>query len=185
MCPQIACLRRGIFTLVTSFRLFSTVYFEMSSQVAFHRGCILTLVAFVWFFSFIICVSQGNINIDHTFTKFIIFKILIHHNQVGNVVPCYCRFRTEKELPIRRENKWKWEWKATRSSTSRTDQNRQWRQWQKYMVGIWLCLIPTLHYYDIFPPGGNVTGGNLLGNHFWPWLKRANFYIHNWKCMSN
>ena len=32
------------------------------------------------------------------------------------------------------------------------------------MVGIWLCHIPTLHHYDIFPPGGNMTGGNKLGN---------------------
>ena len=30
------------------------------------------------------------------------------------------------------------------------------------MVGIWLCHIPTLHHYDRFPPGGNVTGGNML-----------------------
>ena len=33
------------------------------------------------------------------------------------------------------------------------------------MVGIWPCHIPTLHHHDRFPPGGNVTGGNLLGNH--------------------
>ena len=34
-----------------------------------------------------------------------------------------------------------------------------------YMVGMRLCHIPTLHHYDIFPLGGNVTGGNLLGGH--------------------
>ena len=33
------------------------------------------------------------------------------------------------------------------------------------MVGIWLCHIPTLHHYDRFPPGGNMTGGNLLVGH--------------------
>ena len=33
------------------------------------------------------------------------------------------------------------------------------------MVGIWLCHIPTLYHYVRFPPGGNVTGGNMLGNH--------------------
>ena len=32
-----------------------------------------------------------------------------------------------------------------------------------YMVGI--CHIPTLHHYDIFPPGGNMTGGNMLVGH--------------------
>ena len=33
------------------------------------------------------------------------------------------------------------------------------------MVGICQCHIPTPIHYDIFPPGGNMTGGNLLGNH--------------------
>ena len=33
------------------------------------------------------------------------------------------------------------------------------------MVGNGLCHIPTLHHYNRFPPGGNVTGGNKLGNH--------------------
>ena len=28
-----------------------------------------------------------------------------------------------------------------------------------------MCHIPTLHHYDRFPPGGNVTGGNLLVGH--------------------
>ena len=32
------------------------------------------------------------------------------------------------------------------------------------MVGICQCHIPTPIHYDIFPPGGNMTGGNLLGN---------------------
>ena len=32
------------------------------------------------------------------------------------------------------------------------------------MVGNW-CHIPTLCHYDRFPPGGNMTGGNMLGNH--------------------
>ena len=26
----------------------------------------------------------------------------------------------------------------------------------------WECDIPILHHYDIFPPGGNMTGGNML-----------------------
>ena len=30
------------------------------------------------------------------------------------------------------------------------------------MVGMWLCHIPTLLHYDIFPPCGNMTGGNML-----------------------
>ena len=56
----------------------------MSSQAAFHRGCILTLVAL---FSFIICVFQGNIYIIPTFTNVVIFYILIHDQRVVNVVP--------------------------------------------------------------------------------------------------
>ena len=34
-----------------------------------------------------------------------------------------------------------------------------------YMVGMWLCHIPTLHHYDMFPPGENMTGGNKLVGH--------------------
>ena len=60
----------------------------MNFQIAFYRGCILTSVALVWPFSNIICVSQGNINISHTFKKVVICKILIHLHQMGNVVPC-------------------------------------------------------------------------------------------------
>ena len=33
------------------------------------------------------------------------------------------------------------------------------------MVGMWLCHIPTHHHYDISPPGGNMTGGNMLVGH--------------------
>ena len=31
-----------------------------------------------------------------------------------------------------------------------------------YMVGIWQCHIPTPNHHVIFPPGGNMTGGNVL-----------------------
>ena len=34
-----------------------------------------------------------------------------------------------------------------------------------YMVGMGLCHIPTLRHGDIFPPGGDVTGGNMLVGH--------------------
>ena len=43
------------------------------------------LVAFVGFFSFINCVSEGNI---YTGPNFIINMILIHDHQSGIVVPC-------------------------------------------------------------------------------------------------
>ena len=61
--------------------------FQMCPQITF---------AFVGFFSFIICVSEGNIFIDPTFNKVIIYKILIHHLQFGIVVPAYRQFETEK-----------------------------------------------------------------------------------------
>ena len=51
MSSQIACLRRGIITLVTFVWLFSNVYFQMCPQSACLRGWIVTLVAFVWLFS--------------------------------------------------------------------------------------------------------------------------------------
>ena len=116
MCPQISCFRRCKVTLIAFVWLFSTVcfqmwlqspsmcrckvtlvafiwlvstvHFQMCPQATFHRGCILTLVALVWTFSFIICVCQGNVYIISTFTEIIIFKILIHHHQVGNAVLC-------------------------------------------------------------------------------------------------
>ena len=34
-----------------------------------------------------------------------------------------------------------------------------------YMVGIWQCHIPTPNHHVIFPPGGNMTGGNVLVSH--------------------
>ena len=97
----------------------------MASQAALRRGCILTLVALVWFPPNIICVSQGNIYIGPTFTKFNIYKMLTHHHREGNVVPCvmslsklfkpieaqYC----SSEFPIWTENKllnWS-EWQYT------------------------------------------------------------------------
>ena len=71
MYPQIACLRRGIITLVAFFHhcafskkmhthigcicsTFSSVRFEMFPQIACLRRCIVTLVAFVWLFSTVI-----------------------------------------------------------------------------------------------------------------------------------
>ena len=34
-----------------------------------------------------------------------------------------------------------------------------------YMVGMWLCHVPTLHHDDTFPLGGNMTGGKMLVGH--------------------
>ena len=47
MSAQVACLRRGIVTLVAFAKLFSTACFQMSPQSACIIGCIVTLVAFV------------------------------------------------------------------------------------------------------------------------------------------
>ena len=88
MCPQISWVRRGVVTLVAFVWLFSTVRFQMCLQIACQKRGIVVLIAFVWFSLFIICVSQGNTNIDPTFTKVIICKILIHHQQSRIVVPC-------------------------------------------------------------------------------------------------
>ena len=51
MCPQNACLKRCIVTLVTYDLLFFTVYYEMSPEFACLRRCMGTLVAFDWLFS--------------------------------------------------------------------------------------------------------------------------------------
>ena len=60
----------------------------MFIQIAWIAGCKVTLVAFVWFFSSIVCLSHWNIYIDHTFTEININCILIHDKVVLKVVPC-------------------------------------------------------------------------------------------------
>ena len=47
MCPQIACIRGCIVTLVAFVCLFSAVDFQMCPQCACIRGCIVTLVTLV------------------------------------------------------------------------------------------------------------------------------------------
>ena len=87
MSPQIACLRTGKVTLVAFFWFFSFVHLKMTPKAAFCRGYIFTFVALVWIF--IAYVIQGNVFIIPTFIKVIIYNmILIHHHNVGNVVPC-------------------------------------------------------------------------------------------------
>ena len=51
MGPQSTCIRGCKVTLIAFVWLFSTVFFQMSHQMAWLRGCIITLVAFVWLFS--------------------------------------------------------------------------------------------------------------------------------------
>ena len=51
MSPQMACLRGCIVTLVAFIWLFSTVRFQMLPQIVCTRGCKVTLIAFVWLFS--------------------------------------------------------------------------------------------------------------------------------------
>ena len=52
---QIACLRIGVVTLVAFVWFFSTVCFQMPPQIACLRRCIVTLVTFVWFFATVCC----------------------------------------------------------------------------------------------------------------------------------
>ena len=121
------------------FLLFSTVRFRMSPQIDYLRWGIVALVAFVWLFSFIICVSQGNINI---FIKALIYTILIHHQQVENVFPCLlspsnwengdCRLEertNESESYCWRESERLQDWKTARPpDKTRPEQNRPWRK---------------------------------------------------------
>ena len=69
MCPQIACLRGCIVTLVAFVWLFSIVYFQVCPQIAWVRRSEITLVAFVGFFSTvcyqmcpqIACLNRGKV----------------------------------------------------------------------------------------------------------------------------
>ena len=54
--------------------LFSTVRFQMSTQMACLRWCILTLVAFVWLFRI-----ASHCDLCVTFCWIMLSKILIHH----------------------------------------------------------------------------------------------------------
>ena len=115
MSPQRTWIIAGKVTLAAFVWFFSTVCFQMSPQIACLRWGIVALVALVWLFSFFIRVSQGNIYIGPTFTKFNIYEMLTHHHQGGNIVPCvmslsklfkpieaqYC----SSEFPIWTENK--------------------------------------------------------------------------------
>ena len=47
MCPQMACTRRSVVTMVAFVWLFSTVHFEMCPQNICMKGCKVTLVAFL------------------------------------------------------------------------------------------------------------------------------------------
>ena len=51
MSPQTVCPRGCIITLVAFVWLFSTVFLKMVPQSACPNGCIVALVAFVWLFS--------------------------------------------------------------------------------------------------------------------------------------
>ena len=53
MSHQIACLKGCIVTLIAFVWLFSTVCFQVCPQIVFPRGFIVTLVAFFWLFSFV------------------------------------------------------------------------------------------------------------------------------------
>ena len=135
MCPRIACPRWCKITLVAFVWLFSTVCFQMSPQIACLRWGIVALVALVWLFSFFIRVSQGNIYIGPTFTKFNIYEMLTHHHQGGNIVPCVMSLSKlfklieaqywSSEFPIWTENKL-----------------LNWSEWQQYTftfnIKIWV-----------------------------------------------
>ena len=55
MLPQIACLRRGIVTLVAFVWLFSTVNRQMFLKIASYNGGEIAMDAFVWIFSTVCC----------------------------------------------------------------------------------------------------------------------------------
>ena len=78
-------LRGCIVTLVALVWFFSTVPFKVSSQVACLKGGKLALAALRCFFS-IACLSHGNNDIDSVFTQTISNDILIHRYWFACVV---------------------------------------------------------------------------------------------------
>ena len=92
MCPQIACQRGCIITLVAFVRFFSTVCFRMCPQMICARGCIIALVAFLWFF----LVDIDNPPSEILLHGIIMLKTLFHRHQEGRFVPCRCWVKTKK-----------------------------------------------------------------------------------------
>ena len=70
MYPQSTCPRRGKVTLVTFVWLFSNVCFQMIPQIAFARGCIIALAAFIWLLNVWICIP---------ITQVIVVQSVFHH----------------------------------------------------------------------------------------------------------
>ena len=87
MCPQVACPRGCIVTLVAFVWFFSNVRLQMSHQTESTRKFIATLVAFVWFFSTLgfpqitTCFFISTIDFACLFfrSETIDVKILTHH----------------------------------------------------------------------------------------------------------
>ena len=73
-----ACPRRCIVTLVAFVWFFSTVCFQMLSQIAYKRRCIGTLVAFVWF-NDIVSLFLHDFYICILWTKIINFHLFDCH----------------------------------------------------------------------------------------------------------
>ena len=151
----------------------------MCPQIACMRGCIITLVAFVWFYGVVSLFHKAILQ-----TQFFIFKNVFHFKIVNFVV-------LSQMVP----SNWGklrgvWTWTANTESErvcTLTKLGTQvcWREMSSLgvlgvplilfdhtptplllygMVGNWPFHIPPLHHYDRFPPGGNITGGNMLGN---------------------
>ena len=77
MSPQIACPRGCIVALVAFVWFFSTVRFQMCPQSTCIRGCKVTLVAFVWFNDIVRFFLQ-DFHICILKTKVIIFYVMLH-----------------------------------------------------------------------------------------------------------
>ena len=110
MCPKIAWIRAGKVTLVVFVQLFSTVCFQMSPQIAGLRGCIITLVAFVWLFSTVWLIYS------------LPFLILVQTNAINVNIPLII-----KEIY----------------------ENAEWRN-VKQMQPVWLCILWREQFEDTF-----------------------------------
>ena len=87
MSPQIPWINTDIITLVAFVGFFSTVYFQVPFLIPCNRGCIITELAFVWFIS-LICSFPWTFFIAFSFSWIILSKILIHHqNSTGGLLP--------------------------------------------------------------------------------------------------
>ena len=103
MCPQTVCHRGCKITLVAYVWLFSTVHFQMCPQTVCPRGRIITLVAFGLFFTvpFQLCIQIACSNGCKVTLVAIVWLFSTVHFQMSPKITCLNEFKLVGHLKMR------------------------------------------------------------------------------------